>query len=373
MAAIITEHTVADLVRSKLGLVEFPESASVGEAIEALVREDLVAAPVYSTAPHAAAVCFPLFFSLTFGSPARSILSLPDDSSLPPPLLFPLVSPSRFPSSLLPVSPRLSFPFPVVSPSRFPHPSPLSCSASSRRPAPLLAPFSPHLTTSSLPSSLPSLPSSPPVFPFFLPVTTCSLPLFPFHQALGSLARSILSLPDDSDALSLTAAANKAYIGTVTMVDLLLHLVRASEEGLSLLLTDLNAPIHSIMRPMAQGVQRLIVPIHTRPSSSLPSVLSSQGPAPAAAPTPPLPPLWPPLLLPPLPPTPLLLPLSRPPPLSTLSLRAPPPSSPTPPSPPAPSLPPPPLQHSPPPLTLSPPPPLSTLTHPSLLASPLSR
>ncbi|CAI5459190.1 unnamed protein product [Closterium sp. Yama58-4] len=96
MAAIITEHTVADLVRSKLGLVEFPESATVGEAIEALVREDLVAAPVYSTSPHAAA-------------------------------------------------------------------------------------------------------------------------------ALGSLARSILSLPDDSDALSLTAAANKAYIGTVTMVDLLLH------------------------------------------------------------------------------------------------------------------------------------------------------
>ncbi|CAI5515070.1 unnamed protein product [Closterium sp. Naga37s-1] len=203
MAAIITEHTVADLVRSKLGLVEFLESATVAEAIEALVREDLVAAPVYSTAPHAAA-------------------------------------------------------------------------------------------------------------------------------ALGSLARTILSLPDDSDALSLTAAANKAYTGTVTMVDLLLHvaggeeeegegewewegeeeqegdketgrergrrgggmceletpvgqLVRASEEGLSLLLTDLNAPINTIMRPMAQGVQRLIVPIHTRPSSSIPSASSPQGDEPPLA------------------------------------------------------------------------------------------
>ncbi|CAI7931306.1 unnamed protein product [Closterium sp. NIES-54] len=190
--------------------------------------------------------------------PGSSILSLPDDSVPLPPLL----------SSLLPVSPC---------------PSPLPCSHPIRGSAPLLAPFSLHLTT-----FLPS-PSSPPAFPSFPPISTCAFPLFPFHQALGSLARTILSLPDDSDALSLTAAANKAYIGTVTMVDLLLHvaggeeeegegdwewegeeeqegdketgrergrreggmceletpvgqLVRASEEGLSLLLTDLNAP-----------------------------------------------------------------------------------------------------------------------------------
>ncbi|CAI7931307.1 unnamed protein product [Closterium sp. NIES-54] len=38
------------------------------------------------------------------------------------------------------------------------------------------------------------------------------------------------------------------------------------------------------MRPMAQGVQRLIVPIHTRPSSSIPSASSRQSDAPAAAP-----------------------------------------------------------------------------------------
>ncbi|GJP62620.1 hypothetical protein CLOP_g19658 [Closterium sp. NIES-67] len=71
MAAIITGHTVADLVRSKFGLVEFPETATVGEAIDALLREDLVAAPIYSTVPLIAAA---------LGSPARPILALPDDS-----------------------------------------------------------------------------------------------------------------------------------------------------------------------------------------------------------------------------------------------------------------------------------------------------